>query len=66
LLFPSAGGLSDPGIKAASPSFTGRFFTTGPPGKQILSFIKARISYRGLCIFLSSLVKEFDFANVDN
>ena len=31
--FPSPGDLPNPGIKLTSPAFTGRFFTTKPPGK---------------------------------
>ena len=33
LPFPSAGDLSDSGIKPRSPALAGRFFTTEPPGK---------------------------------
>ena len=36
LPFPTPGSLLNPGIESAchaSPAFTGRFFTTGPPGK---------------------------------
>ena len=33
LPFPSPGGLPDPGIKPASPTLAGRFFTTEPPEK---------------------------------
>ena len=33
LPFPSPGGLSDPGIEAASPTLAGGFFTGEPPGK---------------------------------
>ena len=32
LLFPSLGGLPDPGIEPKSPALTSRFFTTEPPG----------------------------------
>ena len=38
LPFPSLGDLSDPGIELTllvPPELTGRFFTTGPPGKSI-------------------------------
>ena len=37
LLFPTPGCIPDPGIKPAPPvsrAFTGRFFTTAPPGKS--------------------------------
>ena len=40
LPFPSLGDLSDPGIKPGSlvsPAFAGEFFTTVPPGIQILN-----------------------------
>ena len=33
LPFPSPGNLLEPRIEPASPSLTGRFFTTEPPGK---------------------------------
>ena len=33
LPFPSPGDLPDPGIKPASPTLAGSFFTTEPPGK---------------------------------
>ena len=33
LPFPSPGDLPNPGIKLVSPTLTGRFFTTEPPGK---------------------------------
>ena len=33
LQFPSPRDLPDPEIKPASPAFSGRFFTTEPPGK---------------------------------
>ena len=32
---PLPGDLPDPGIKPESPSLTGEFFTTGPPGKPL-------------------------------
>ena len=32
LLFPSPGGLHNPGIGPSSPALAGRFFTTEPPG----------------------------------
>ena len=35
--FPSPGDLPDLGIEPASPSLTGGFFTTEPPGKLWLS-----------------------------
>ena len=34
LPFPSPGNLPDPGIKPASPSLEGRFFSAEPPGKS--------------------------------
>ena len=37
LPFSSPGDLPDPGIKPASPALAGRFFTTEPPGKELLS-----------------------------
>ena len=37
LPFPSPGDLPNPGIKLKSPALAGRFFTTKPPGKPILS-----------------------------
>ena len=36
LLFPSLGDLPDPGIKPVSPTLTGRFFTSEPPGQHTL------------------------------
>ena len=33
LPFPSPGDLPNPGIKPASPAFTGEFFATEPPGE---------------------------------
>ena len=36
LPFPSPGALPNPGIKPASPTLAGRFFTTEPPGKPTL------------------------------
>ena len=38
LLFPPPGNLLDPRIEPTSPVLAGRFFTTEPPGKPILSF----------------------------
>ena len=38
LSFPSPGDLPDPGVKSVSPSLSGRFFTTEPPGKFHLYF----------------------------
>ena len=35
LLFPSPGGLPDPGIEPASPELAGGFFTIDSPGKLI-------------------------------
>ena len=43
LPFPSPGDLPDPGIKPASlksPAWAGRFFTTAPPEKSIVSYPK--------------------------
>ena len=37
LPFPSPGDLHNPGIKLESPALAGRFFTTKPPGKPILT-----------------------------
>ena len=37
LPFPSPGDLPNPGIKPASPTLAGGFFTTEPPGKPRLS-----------------------------
>ena len=37
LPFPSPGDLPCPGIKPASPSLAGGFFTTEPPGKPVIS-----------------------------
>ena len=37
LPFPSPGDLPDPGIKLISPALAGRFFTTEPPGKPIVT-----------------------------
>ena len=34
-LFPSPGGLPDPGIKPTSPELAGAFFTTEPAGKPL-------------------------------
>ena len=36
---PIPGDLPDWGIEAATPELVGRFFTTEPPGKPIISFI---------------------------
>ena len=39
LPFPTPGGLPDPGIEPtslASPALAGGFFTTEPPGKQLM------------------------------
>ena len=36
LPFPSPGDLPDPEIEPESPTLAGRFFTSEPPGKQIL------------------------------
>ena len=41
--FPSSGNLPNPGIELtslASPALAGRFFTTEPPGKQILIYFQ--------------------------
>ena len=35
LPFPSLGNLPDPGIKPVSPTLSGHFFTTEPPGKAL-------------------------------
>ena len=42
LPFSSPGYLPDPGIKPASPTLAGRFFTTEPPGKPnlVVAFLK--------------------------
>ena len=59
LPFPSLGGLLDPGIKPeslASPAFTGRFFTTVPPGKPNLTqciWKKAGFTHRSKVCMLS-------------
>ena len=37
LPFPSPENLPDPGTEPASPALAGRFFTTGPPGKGVLT-----------------------------
>ena len=37
LTFPPPGDLPDPGIEPASPVLTGRFFTTVPPGKPLMT-----------------------------
>ena len=45
LPFPSARGLSDPGIKPASPALAGGFFTTEPSGKpKALGYTQANLS----------------------
>ena len=36
-LFPSPGDLPDPGITLTSPVSAGKFFTTVPPGKPLLT-----------------------------
>ena len=38
LPFPSPGDLTDPGIELSTPALAGRFFTTEPPGKPMVSF----------------------------
>ena len=38
LSFPAVGDLPHPGIEPASPALSGRFFTTGPPGKPEFYF----------------------------
>ena len=35
LPFPSAGDLSEPGVRPLSPALAGRFFTAESPGKQV-------------------------------
>ena len=37
LPLPSPGDLPDPGMEAASPALTSRFFTTEPPGKSTIA-----------------------------
>ena len=49
LPFASPGDLSDPGIKCASPTLAGRFFSTEPPGKlkgnrQVHKYIKTGVN----------------------
>ena len=46
LQFFPLGDLPDPGIKPVSPGLTGRFFSTGPPGKPFESCITG-ICYLG-------------------
>ena len=36
LPFPSPGDLPGPGMEPMAPALAGRFFTTEPPGKQVL------------------------------
>ena len=45
LPFPSPGDLPDPGIKPASPTLAGEFFTTEQPGKliKVLLNVKAAL-----------------------
>ena len=49
--FPSPGNLPAPGIKLASPTLAGRFFTTEPPGKPIRLESVITISLYFLCLF---------------
>jgi len=39
LPFPSSGDLPNPGIEPTSPAFSGRFFTSQPPGKLTTELI---------------------------
>ena len=39
LPFPTSGDLPEPGIEPVSPALAGRFLTTEPPGKPLLSCI---------------------------
>ena len=48
LLFPPPGGLPDPGIDPTSPTFAGRFFTTGPLGQHV--------HYNNICRDHSALI----------
>ena len=43
LPFPFPGDLPDAGIKCASPTLAGKFFTTEPSGKPIFSYISVLI-----------------------
>ena len=40
--FPSPGDLPDPEIEPASPAWAGGSFTTEPPGKALLFFLKIK------------------------
>ena len=52
------GNLPDPGIKLVSPvspSLAGGFFTTGPPGKSILTLdipYKSKVIFKKVMIFI--------------
>ena len=60
LLFPSPGGLLDPGIEPASPALAGRFFTTEPPGKPTYTYIEHLILRIPLDIQVQMLTKQWD------
>ena len=50
LPFPSSEDLPDPGIKPTSPALTGRYFTTGPPGKPYFCILLTNcISFSFIC-----------------
>ena len=56
LLFPTLGGLPDPGIELASlvtPALAGRFFTTVPPGKPYeITYVRTKTSTWAFIIHL--------------
>ena len=60
LLFPSPGGLLDPGIESASPALAGRFFTTEPPGKPTYTYTEHLILRIPLDIQVEMLTKQQD------
>ena len=48
--------VPQPGIKSASPALEGRFFTTGPPGKSLVSYFRFILfMVQNYCIYISYL-----------
>ena len=47
LPFPTSADLPDPGIEPESPALAGRFLTTEPPGKTLLSVMESNAT--GMC-----------------
>ena len=51
LPLPSPGDLPNPGIKPESPTLTGGFFTTEPPGKSHFPIYTAKNSMGNSCVY---------------